>query len=215
MPSSIEGTGPAIPATTPATFAEAYRDYAARVARWSARLGGSDADVEDVVQEVFLVVSRKWPTLRADGHFTSWLFQVTRKIVANQRRHLRWRRLWSGNQELASVPDHGPDPDAELDRQLTLALFHRAVDRLPEKQRTVFVLFELEGMSTAAIAELTQRNLSTVKVQLARARGRFVTVYRRLLRRECDGQDIELGQLAERVINAGSLSAPRLGKKTS
>jgi RNA polymerase sigma-70 factor, ECF subfamily len=215
MPSSIAGTGLAASVSVLGTFAESYREYAPRVAQWAARLGGTSVDAEDIVQEVFLVVSRKWSALRADGNFTSWLFQVTRKIVANQRRRMRWRRLWSGGDELASLRCEGPDPDAELDRRLTLALFHRAVDRLPEKQRTVFVLFELEGMSTAAIAELTQRNLSTVKVQLARARQRFAAIYRRLLRRECEGQGIELGQLAERVVNAAAPPAPRLGKKTS
>jgi RNA polymerase sigma-70 factor, ECF subfamily len=215
MPSSIAGTGLVASAPVLGTFAETYREYAPRVAQWAARLGGTSVDAEDIVQEVFLVVSRKWSTLRADGNLTSWLFQVTRKIAANQRRHMRWRRLWSANDELASVPYNSPDPDVELERRRTLALFHRAVDRLPEKQRTVFVLFELEGMSTAAIAELTQRNLSTVKVQLARARGRFAAVYRRLLRRECEAQGIELGQLAEKVVNARVLSAPRLGKKTS
>jgi RNA polymerase sigma-70 factor, ECF subfamily len=215
MPSSFEGTGLALPASSLGTFADTYRDYAARVARWAARLGGSQVDVEDIVQEVFLVVSRKWSTLRAEDNFTSWLFQVTRKIVANQRRRARWRRLGSGDDDLALVPYDGPAPDAELERRRMLALFHRAVDRLPEKQRTVFVLFELEGMSTAAIAELVGRNPSTVKVQLARARKRFVASYRRLLCREYGGQEFELGQLAERVVNAGALSAPRLGKKTS
>jgi RNA polymerase sigma-70 factor, ECF subfamily len=215
MTSSIEATGLAARPAALGTFAETYRDYAARVARWAARLGGSDADVEDIVQEVFLVVSRKWSTLRADDNFASWLFQVTRKIAANQRRRLRWRRLWSRGDDVASAFWDGPNPDAELERRQALALFHRALDRLPEKQRTVFALFELEGMSTAAIAELVQRNLSTVKVQLVRARERFIAVYRRLLRQECEGQGIDLGQLAERVVNAEAMPAPRLGKKTS
>src|SRR5512141_827462 len=162
MSSSSKATGLGVHAPAPSTFAEAYRTYAARVARWAARLGGGDGEVEDVVQEVFLVVSRKWHTLRGDGNFASWLFQVTRKLVANQRRRLRWRRLWSGPEALATVGCDGPDLDAELERRRMVELFHRAVDRLPEKQRTVFVLFELEGMSTAAIAELTQRNQSTV-----------------------------------------------------
>jgi len=89
------------------------------------------------------------------------------------------------------------------------------VDRLPEKQRTVFVLYELEGMSTPAIAELTQRNLSTVKVQLTRARGHFMAAYQRLLRRECAGEGLELSQLAQRVVKDDSQSTLRFGKKTS
>jgi RNA polymerase sigma factor (sigma-70 family) len=199
----------------PRSFAEAYRDHAAQVARWAARLGALDSDVEDVVQEVFLVVDRKWPSLRGDGNFTSWLFQITRTVVANQRRRLRWRRLWSGGEQLARARWEGPDPDADLQRRGTIVLFHRALERLPEKQRTVFVLYELDGMSTPAIAELVQRKLSTVKVQLARARERFVAAYERLLRRECDNQGIELSQLAQNVVAPNAQTANRFGKKTS
>ena len=205
---------PLVHTKVPSSFAEAYRDYAARVARWVGHLGGLDSDLEDVVQEVFLVVSRKWPTLRADGNFTSWLFEITRKMVANQRRRLRWRRLWTA-QDLTCVRWEGLEPDAALERRRVVTLFHRAVDRLPEKQRTIFVLYELEGMSTPAIADLTQRNLSTVKVQLTRARNHFIAVYQRLLRRECDGEGIGLLQLAERVVAADAQPTPRLGKKTS
>jgi RNA polymerase sigma-70 factor, ECF subfamily len=215
MPSLIPAPGPAGDASAPGSFEEAYRAYGARVARWAARLGGSEVDPEDIVQETFLVVSRKWSTVRDDGNFVSWLFQITRKIVANHRRRLRWRRMWSGQQDVASVRFEGPDPDAQLERRRLVALFHRAVERLPEKQRTVFVLYELEGMSTAAIAELTQRNLSTVKVQLSRARDAFVAAYQRLLRREGGHEETDLARLAERVVNAGAKSASRLGKKTS
>jgi RNA polymerase sigma-70 factor (ECF subfamily) len=204
-----------VPATIPRSFAEAYRAYAAQVTRWTGRLSGLDGDVEDAVQEVFLVVSRKLPTFPADGNFVSWLFQITRKIVANQRRRLRWRRLWAGHEELADVPWEGLDADAELERHRVVMLFHRALDRLPEKQRTVFVLYELEGLSTPEIAEIAQRNLSTVKVQLVRARERFIEVYQRLLRRDCDGRGIGLAQLAQRVVKDDSQSTLRFGKKTS
>jgi len=215
MHSPGQRSGPAVHATAPGTFAEAYREYAAQVARWAARLGGSEVDVEDVVQDVFLVVSRKWSTIRADGNFVSWLFQITRKMVANHRRRLRVRRLWFRDADIATVRCAAPDPDAMLERRRALALFHRAIGSLPEKPRAVFVLFELEGMSTAAIAELMQRNHSTVKVQLVRARERFVAAYRRLLRHEYNGQETELGQLAEKVVQAGVPPASRSGKQTS
>jgi RNA polymerase sigma-70 factor (ECF subfamily) len=216
MASPSQTTGPTlVSAAAPGTFAEAYRTYAARVARWVRYLGGVECDLEDVVQEVFLVVSRKWSTFREDGNFTVWLFGITRKMVANQRRRLRWRRLWAGDAALACLRWEGLDPDAELERKRVVTLFHRALDRLPEKQRTVFVLYELEGMPTPAIAELTQRNLSTVKVQLIRAREHFMAAYRRLLNRKCAGEGIGLSQLAQRVVAADAQSTLRLGKKPS
>lgn len=187
-------------ATQAPSFVRIYREYAPRVARWAVRLGGPDCDPEDLVQEIFLVVSRKLDGIRDDGNLASWLFAITRRIAANQRRRLRWRRLWAGSGDLAGLRSQDEDPDAVLERRRMVTLFHRALDQLPEKQRTVFVLYELEGQSTAAIAELTQRNHSTVKVQLSRARERFIASYQRLLRRDCADMEKGLAQLAERVV---------------
>ena len=186
--------------TAPCTFAEAYRDNAQRVTRWASCLGGVDCDVEDVVQEVFLVVSRKLSSVRDKGAFASWLFQITRRIVANHRRRLRWRQLWTGHdKELERIPWGGSDPAAELERRHMVALLQLALDRLPDKYRTVFVLHEFEGLSTQAIAELCQRNMSTVKVQLARGRERFLGAYQRLVRREAGREGIGLVDIAHRV----------------
>jgi RNA polymerase sigma-70 factor (ECF subfamily) len=168
----------------PVSFQEAYRDHAQTAARWARQLGGADIDVEDVVQDVFMVVNRRLSSFRGEARFTSWLFEITRKTVANHRRRQRWRFWRSGNDErLASAPSHLPDPAAELERRQTVATFYRALDQLPEKYRTVLVLFEIEGLSTQAIADLRDLNLSTVKVQLSRARERFLKSYQSLLKR--------------------------------
>lgn len=168
----------------PSSFEEAYHEYAQRAARWAHLLGGADVDVEDVVQEVFFVVSRKLAAFQGEGTFTSWLFEVTRKIVANHRRRQAWRFWRSTPEVLESVPSLALGPDAELERRRLRALLFRALDRLPERYRAVFVLYEIEGLSTQAISDLCRLNLSTVKVQLARARHRFIEAYRRQLRRE-------------------------------
>ena len=169
----------------PASCEQAFRDYAQDVARWARKLGRADIDVEDVVQEVFFVVSKRLTEFRPEAPFSSWLFEVTRKIVANHRRRQRWRFWRSDSQEvLASVPSHLRDPAAELERQQLIEHFYAALDRLPEKYRTVIVLYEIEGLSTQAIAELRHLKLGTVKVHLSRARERLITQYQRLVRRE-------------------------------
>jgi RNA polymerase sigma factor (sigma-70 family) len=199
--------------TTPSSFAEAYRDYAQRVGRWAHNLGGSNTDVEDVVQEVFLVVSRKLPSYRAGGSFTSWLFEITRKIVANHHRRQGRHFLRRGGPEhLETVPSQGLDPAAELERRLMVALFYRALDQLPEKYRTVFVLYEIEDLSVQAIAELCQLKLSTVKVQLARARARFIRAYQKLVRREAGVTGSSLPKIAERTVGADPAVVARLGE---
>lgn len=199
----------------PVSFAQIYREYAPRVTRWAARLGGPECDAEDVVQEVFLVVSRKLVSSADQGQLVSWIFEITRKIAANHRRRGRWRRLWAGSEPLPDLHAQGAEPDVALERRRLVALFQRALDQLSDKQRTVFVLYELEGQSTVEIAELTQRNLSTVKVQLARGRARFINTYQRLVRRECDEVGTGLAQLAQKVVAQDAAPIARWGKKTS
>jgi len=106
-------------------------------------------------------------------------------LASFYRRRQRWRFWRSGNeQSLACAPSSLPDPAAELERRQAVAFFYRALDQLPEKYRTVLVLYEIEGLSTQSIADLCELNLSTVKVQLARARERFLNHFRDLRKKE-------------------------------
>src|SRR6476646_10980766 len=79
-----------------------YRMYAAKVGRWAARLGGPFIEVEDVVQEVFLVAKRRLVSFRTDGggSVTTWLFRATDRIVKATRRKQRLRRLFGGSADL-------------------------------------------------------------------------------------------------------------------
>jgi RNA polymerase sigma-70 factor, ECF subfamily len=183
MSSTIRATLVPAPATPP-SFETAYREHAQSVARWARQLGGSGIDIEDVVQEVFEVVSRKLGSFRGDARFTSWLFEITRKTVANHRRRQRWR-FWqpAARQTLACVSAETRDPLAELERRQMVELFYTALDQLPEKYRTVLILYEIEGLSTQSIAELCQLTLSTVKVQLHRGRELFITRYQHILKK--------------------------------
>jgi RNA polymerase sigma-70 factor (ECF subfamily) len=173
-----------IAVAAPASIEEAYREHAQTVARWARQLGGSSIDIEDVVQEVFLVVSRQLSHFRGDARFTSWLFEITRKTAANHRRSRRWR-FWQSPEPaaLTGLASEARDPLAELERRRSITLFYVALDKLSEKYRTVLVLYEIEGMSTQDIAALCQTNLSTVKVRLHRARELFLARYQPVLKK--------------------------------
>jgi RNA polymerase sigma factor (sigma-70 family) len=167
----------------PATCEQAFRDHGQDVARWARHLGGAELDVEDVVQEVFMVVNRRLSAFRPEARFSSWLFEVTRKTVANHRRRHK-RRFWQSEDGLDRLPAPVSDPAAELERRQSVARFYSALDRLPEKYRTVLVLYELEGLSAQEIAELRNLKIGTMRVHLSRARQQLVALYQRLLMRE-------------------------------
>src|SRR5262245_37472326 len=78
----------------PPTFAAVYAAHAPTVARWAARLGGPSADVEDITQEVFVVVSRRLAEFRGDSQLSTWLFGITAKVAANERRRRKLRQWW-------------------------------------------------------------------------------------------------------------------------
>lgn len=157
-------------------FDALYQAHAQTVARWAARLGGPGVDVEDITQEVFLVVDRRLREFRHESRVSTWLFSITAKIVANDRRRRRLRRWW-----IRLMPNAGDDtvattdtPLAQLEKRERRRQFYEALDGLNERQRRVLVLFELEGSSIAEIAELTGMRPGNVRVLLHRARAAFL-----------------------------------------
>jgi RNA polymerase sigma-70 factor (ECF subfamily) len=167
------------------TFDEIYRRHVRDVARWAERLGGPIVDAEEVVQEVFLTVSRRLPEFRGDAKLTTWLFRITRKMVANQRRAARRRRFWArlSNKISDATAGHGPQPGDALETRQATDRFQRVLDELSEHYRSVLVLFELEEMSTEEIARFLDRPPATIRVWLHRARGQFTERWQAAQRR--------------------------------
>jgi RNA polymerase sigma-70 factor (ECF subfamily) len=158
--------------------ASLYRTYAAKVGRWAARLGGPSIEVEDVVQEVFVVAKRRLVSFQPDrgGSISTWLFRTTERVVLGARRKQRLRRLLGATPagDLPGAETAGPIPSDELERRQEIAHVYRVLDRLPARQRKVLILFELEGMSTQEIAALIGARVGTVRVWLYRARASFL-----------------------------------------
>lgn len=163
-----------VPASRSPGFSEIYREHAATVAHWAVRLGGSDVDCEDVVQDVFVTVNRRLAEFRGDAKLETWLFRITERTVANHRRKARVRRFFARAFGADQPIERGGFTPAELveRREESLALY-RTLGRLSAKHRRVLILFELEGRSTDEIAELLAAKPGTVRVWLHRARAEF------------------------------------------
>ncbi len=165
------------------TLEEVYRAHAKTVARWAMQLLGPRDDYEDVVHEVFLVVGRQLHGFRGDAQITTWLYEITVRVVQSVRRRARW---WSWITGRGRSPSRGragesfegwgqpaADPEAWLQARERTRLLYRLLDELGEDQRTTFILFELEGLSGNQIAEITGTSVGTVWVRLSRARQKF------------------------------------------
>jgi RNA polymerase sigma-70 factor, ECF subfamily len=156
-----------------------YREHTRDVARWIAHLGGPSLDVEDLVHEVFMVVQRRLPEFRGEAKVTTWLYRITEHVVANARRRERFRR-WTRRTRRLEIIDavcpYPADPGAALESDQARRTVYAALDRLPEKHRTLLILFEIEGLSGEQIAELRGVRRETLWVQIHRARSLFLDV---------------------------------------
>lgn len=164
-----------------------YRAHARTVARWVTRLAGPNADVDDLVHETFLIVERRLSEFRGDGKVTTWLYRIAERVVLDARRKERFRRWFSRVRAVeieGSLSSTQPTPVDALEQRQSADSVYRILDRMPEKYRTVLILFELEEMSGEEIAALTGVNPATVWVHLHRARARFLREMKRAIARE-------------------------------
>jgi RNA polymerase sigma-70 factor (ECF subfamily) len=162
-----------------ATAEEVFYAYVPRVYGVARRMLGNDADAEDVTQDVLLQVVRKLDTFRGESGLTTWLHRVTvNAALLHRRKQTRRRELFvrpaldSLSQDERATPTRSTAEAPEqwvLDRE-THELIERAIARLPEIYREVYVLADLEGLSNAEIGEILDLAVPAVKSRLHRAR---------------------------------------------
>ena len=159
-----------------------YRSHARAVARWAARLAGPALDLDEVVQEVFLVAHRQLHKFRRASSPARWLFGITERVVWHKRRKERWRRWLSGSadQVAAELPASEPSPHDLLEGKQATRLFYRALEGVSDRYRTVLVMFELEEMSGPEIAELKGVRLETLWVWLHRGRAQLLKEFEKV-----------------------------------
>ena len=164
------------------TLDRIYREHAAKVAQWARRLLGPGGDVEDALQEVFLVAYRRLPEYRGDAKVTTWLHEITFRVTQNQRRKLRFARWLLLTPALIEGSSDSQNPLRALEARRQCDLLYRMIDSLPEAERTALILFEIDGLPAEEISAITGRKAATVWVQLSRGRQRLREEFARLER---------------------------------
>lgn len=132
------------------------------------RLGVPEADVDDAVQQVFLVAARREIQPGAERSF---LFATALRVASHARRTLR-RRRESGD-EPPDQTDVVPSPEELLDQRRARALLDEVLESLPLDVRAVFILFELEEMTVVEIAAMLGIPGGTASSRLRRGREMF------------------------------------------
>ena len=141
------------------------------VSRLVYRMLNAPADLDDVVQEVFVQVFRSLKDFRGQSKFSTWLHRVTVNVVLMHRRSARSRPVLTEEMPSELVADDGQTlPDEDAERHERMRAFQRLLAKLADKKRIVFVLHELEGMSPAEISEVVGAPVLTVRTRLFYAR---------------------------------------------
>ncbi|HSU39832.1 MAG TPA: sigma-70 family RNA polymerase sigma factor [Polyangiaceae bacterium] len=183
--------GAQLPLSAPdfAAFEAVYRGHFRFVWRSLRRLGVPERDLADAVQEVFVVVHKKFAEFDAGTRVTTWLYAIALRVASDRR-----RRASERHEVLGEVPE--PTSVAATDSSELAerrALLEKALSALPLEQRAVFTLFELEGLDGAEIATLLAIPVATVHSRLRLAREGFRRVVTRARVREA----FELVRLGE------------------
>ncbi len=169
-------------AATRVTFDELYAQHAAFVWRTVRRLGVWPADVADAAQEVFLVVHRKLPEFEGRSSINTWLFGICQRVASDWRKKRETRRE-AGDAGLAEMKVD-PTLDDGIAQRQARALLDEALNQLDDDKRAVFVLFELEQLPMAKVAELVDCPSQTAYARLYAARETVQFALTRLARVE-------------------------------
>jgi RNA polymerase sigma-70 factor (ECF subfamily) len=150
---------------------------------WGAlrRLAVREDDVQDLTQKVFLVVYLKLPGFEHRSSLRTWLFRICLNAASDYRRSAPIRReVVTEPAEVAFLSGFQDDLHERNEAHRRLLLAETMLNKLPEAQRLVFVLFELEDLSGSEIAELLGISLGTVRSRLRLAREVFTREVKRL-----------------------------------
>jgi RNA polymerase sigma-70 factor, ECF subfamily len=144
------------------SFLALYREFTPRLYSFAVHLlAGSRSDAEDVIQDVWIRAVRKLPEFRWESKFHTWLVSILIRCCSEKKRTGDRRIVMINQDSPASASPHGEDLRLQL---------QAAIDLLPDGQRKVFLLHDVEGYTHKEIASLLKIQAGTSKSQLFHAR---------------------------------------------
>jgi RNA polymerase sigma-70 factor, ECF subfamily len=155
-----------------AAFGQLVEKYQGRLYNTVVHWSGNAEDAHDIVQDVFVQAFLKLDTFQRSSAFYTWLYRIAFNTAVSHRR--RRRPMASVEQQRDASgqepPDRGDRPDETLEQQERCEQVRRAIAALPEEQRAVVVLREIDGCCYETIAEILDLPVGTVRSRLHRAR---------------------------------------------
>ena len=159
---------------------DAFQEELGYVHRTLRRLGTAPADVDDLVQDVFLALRRSWSEYDASRPLRPYLFGIAFRIASVHARSRRRRREVA--LDAVEVGDAGPRPDDALQSKQTRALVLAALERIPLPRRAVLVTHEIDDVPVREVAAVLGIPSFTVYSRLRKARRELEAALRPMLK---------------------------------
>lgn len=165
-------------------FEDLVLEYQDRVYHIALKMTSSQEDAFDLSQETFLKAYRTLGSFRGESSFGSWLYRMCANLCIDFLR----KRKRRGQEQILSLdetdeggrprelPDLRYEPQKELERKEQRAMVREGLRRLPEEQRLILILRDVEGLSYQEISETLTIELGTVKSRIYRARARLAAL---------------------------------------
>lgn len=167
-----------------AAFEELVGRYEDKLYRLAMRFVRNETDAQEILQEAFLSAWRNLPTFEGRAQFGSWMYRVTVNaalmLLRSRNRHpevtvddvepTTLNNAVAENSQMRATTDWSQRPDEQLQSGEMRKHIQASVDALPDGLRTVFLLRDVEEMSTEDTAEMLGMSVPAVKTRLHRAR---------------------------------------------
>ncbi|HEY9715650.1 MAG TPA: sigma-70 family RNA polymerase sigma factor [Chroococcales cyanobacterium] len=164
-------------------FQSLVRRYQNRIFTTAVRVLGSTEGAEEVVQDTFVKVHQNLDKFRHEATFAAWAFKITHNICMDILRHKQRRQgfkvvtfdpqipadedaIEASNNMVSQLADPTPNPSQQLEFDEQEALIAASLESLPDNQRTVLLLHDVEGFSYQEIAEIVGTSIGTVRSRL-------------------------------------------------
>jgi len=150
------------------TYEQLFRDNHDQVFRLALRIVRDEELAKDITQEVHIKCWKNSDSLESAGNPRAWILRVTRNLCIDKIRASKTTMDLDDHAYAAPSQDPGPDRAAEIEHMMQI--LKSLVETLPEKQRVIFHLREIEGLQYKEISEVIDVSVDEIKVNLFRAR---------------------------------------------
>ena len=144
-------------------FDELVRRYQERVYWVARRVVGSHEDADDVVQDVFVRMFKALKGFRGNSGFYTWLYRITMNVSLNAVRARRIKEFVRYDEMTDTGSEEVASPDADVLREEYQTILERAIQRLPAKQKMVFIMRYYEEMPYEEMSHLLKKSVGGLK----------------------------------------------------